>query len=498
MALDKLIVWNGDAIERRFKRSYKIAAPEADVDNGQPVVDARTARDLVLPLIANAITTADTSSLDGRTDADLDAIGRAEGIARPAAVGASGYVLASTAAGGATIYQGDEWRPDNSQIRYQCAITGTYADGAQVPIVGLDVGPGTNLPAGATGEWSAPRSGCNAAAVVWSEGLTGGRDQADNEEYKALIVERRARPAVGANEAAYVALMEDPAATGIAVQRAFVWPAIQGTGMIGASFTMRPATPGGSRIPSSAQLAIMEAALVGTFYGDDGIMMISLAEEAATLKLRATWKKAAAGWSSSIAWPPYNGGAAVYVDNAAAITASALRVTSASTTTVPLVGQAIGLFSTEAVIGGVTQPGFEKKTIATVTEVVAGESWDLTFDMSAGASSLFVPANGALVSPWSDSLNLIVPPVVDYFDHMGPGEMLDPLPDPGRRARRQPENPESWPSILSNRIDAAVQESPAVRSATLVEPSTTEPTSTGTLGVLAYLRRLTDMAVYAE
>jgi hypothetical protein len=109
-----------------------------------------------------------------------------------------------------------------------------------------------------------------------------------------------------------------------------------------------------------------------------------------------------------------------------------------------------------------------------------------------------VPANGALVSPWSDSLNLIVPPVVDYFDHMGPGEMLDPLPDPGRRARRQPENPESWPSILSNRLDALVQEVPAVRSATLVEPSTTEPTSTGTLGVLAYVRRLTDMAVYSE
>ena len=58
--------------------------------------------------------------------------------------------------------------------------------------------------------------------------------------------------------------------------------------MIGASFTMRPATPGGSRIPSSAQLAIMEAALVGTFYGDDGIRMISLAEEAATPNLIVT------------------------------------------------------------------------------------------------------------------------------------------------------------------------------------------------------------------
>jgi len=495
---DKLIVWDGKAIERAHLRSLKIAIPDLDVSSGQPLVEARIARDMVLPLMANAVATADTSSLDNRLSSDLDAIGAAEGIARPPAVGASGYVLASTATGGATIFAGDEWRPKGSKTRYQCAVTALYADGDQVPVVGLDVGPGTNLPAGTEGEWSNPRTGCSPSAAVWSEGLTGGRDQANAEEYKSVIVERRARPAVGANEAAYLALIEDPKATGIAVQRAFVWPAITGTGMVGASFTMRPASPGGSRLPSEAQLAIMLAALEGTFYGDDGIVMISIAEEPATLKFRATWKKAAAGWASSAAWPPYNGGVAVYVDNGAAITASAMRVTSASATDAPLVGQVIGLFNTAAQIDGETRPGFERKTILTVTEVVAGESWDLTFDMAAGASSVFVPANGALVSPWSDSLNLIVPPVVAYFDGMGPGEMLATLPDPGRRARRQPENPESWPSIISNRLDALVQGVSAVRSATLVEPSTTEATSTGTLGVLAYLRRLTDMAVYSE
>ena len=64
--------------------------------------------------------------------------------------------------------------------------------------------------------------------------------------------------------------------------------------------------------------------------------------------------------------------------------------------------------------------------------------------------------------------------------------------------RRQPENPEAWPSEISNKIDALVQAVDAVRSATLVEPASTEATSTGTLGVLAYLRRLTDLAVYSE
>jgi len=498
MALDKLIVWTGETIERKFKRSYLIAAPAADVDNGQPVVDARVARDLVLPLVQNAVVIGDTSSLDGRTDADLDATGEAEGVKRPQAVGASGYVIARTATSGATIFAGDEWRPTNSRVRYQCAVTTLYGDGDQVPIVGLDVGPGTDLPAGTEGEWSTPRTGCLPTAAVWSEGLTGGRDQATNEEYKAVIIDRRAHPSVGANEAAYVAFVEDPFATGIAVQRAFVWPAIMGTGMIGVTFTMRPATPGASRIPSEAQLGIMEASLATKFYSDDGFIMISLAEEAATARFRATWRKSAAGWVDVTPFPVYNSGVAVVVDNGAAITASTFRVTSATSTTAPVVGQSIGVFNVASRVDGVTQPAFERKTIAGVTEVVSGKSWDLAFDMSAGASSLFVPSNGALVSPWSDSLNLIVPPVVAYFDGMGPGEMIDPLPDPGRRGRRQPENPESWPSEIGNRLDALVQGVSAVRSATLVDPDGTEPTSTGTLGVLAYLRRLTDMAVYPE
>lgn len=501
---DTTLVWDGPTIERKFLRSYKIAAPDADTSGGQPIVDARAARDMILPIMQNARKIGDTSSLDNRTEADLDAIGKAEGVERPPAVGASGYVVVSTATGGATIFAGDEIRPRGSKVRYQCAATGLYdgnTEGAeQVLVVGLDVGPGTNLPAGTEMEWSNPRPGCSQFATVWTEGLTGGRPQADNDEYKALIIDRRARPAVAGNEAEYAAVIEDPKRTGIAVQKAFVWPAIKGTGTVGASFTMRPASPGGSRLPSSAQLALMLAALEGAFPGDDGPMMITLAEQAATIQLRATWKKTAAGWAGSIVWPAYIDGDPVVVDGAVAIEADGFRVTTGTATDAPLVGQVIGVFNTAAVDPetGETRPGFERKTIATVTEVVADESWDLTFDMDAGASSVFVPADGALVSPWSDSLNLVTPPVVAYFDGMGPGEMLDPLPDPGRRGRRQPESPEAWPSIISNRIDALVQGVSAVRSATLVYPAATEATTTGDLGVLAYLRRLTDMAVYSE
>lgn len=73
MALDKLIVPTGATLERWFKRSFKIAAPDADVDSGQPAVEARACRDLALPLVQNAVTTADTSSRqphDGRSERD--------------------------------------------------------------------------------------------------------------------------------------------------------------------------------------------------------------------------------------------------------------------------------------------------------------------------------------------------------------------------------------------------------------------------------------------
>ncbi len=495
---DQTVAWDLPTIQSKFKRSYKIAAPQADAENGQPAIDARAAADMQLVLHTNAQRTGDTSSLDNRTDADLDAIGEAEGVPRPPAVGSTGYLVIEAATGGTTIFAGDEVKPKNGSVRFQCSVTALYADGASVLVVAIDVGPGTNLGADTEMEWSNPRSGCIPGCAVWDEGLTGGRDRADNDEYKALIIERRGNPAVAGNDAAYQAVIEDPFAHGVAVQKAFTNPAIKGPGTTGATFTVRPETPGGSRVPSTAQLAIVGAAVEGSMPGDDGVFMYALVDQSVEIQLRASWRKAAAGWADQVPWPEYIASNAVRVDNAVTIAAAGFRVTTDGTTEAPLVGQSIGAFNLVSVVEGETRPGFERKTIDTVTEVVANKSWDLTFDMDAGASSLFVPEDGALVSPWSDSLNLVTPPIVDYFDHTGPGEMVATFYDPGRRQRRQPENPEEWPSVITNRIDSLVQDVVAVRSATLVAPASTLSMSVGVPGVLAYLPRLTDLAVYAE
>lgn len=492
MALpDRIQVFSRDELVRRFLRSYKVAQPEADTSKeGQPYIEARVDADMQLPIYANIQTIGDSHSLDNRTEEELDAIGAVEGIERPPAVGSSGYVLARTAVGGSTIFADDELTYPPTGNRYTVAATALYANGGQVPIVGVDTGLGSDLPAGAELEWTNPRPGCESLAPVWSEGLTGGREQAAAEEYKALIRERRKSPVGVGNEAAYLALIEDARAHGIAVQKAFVYPAIKGTGTIGCTFIMRPITPGGSRIPSTAQLGIMGATLEGAFSFDDGIFMVAMAEQTAAVSFLAAWKANATGWADINPFPSYISGAQMAVSGSISITSSSFRVVTSGTSARPVVGQTIALYDASTA-------SFKKKRIASVTQVVANKQWNLTFDMSANASDDFVPAAGALVSPWSDSLNLITGAVVGYFDAMGPGEMVSTFYDRGRRQKRQPESPDSWTSEISSQLDRAVQGVAAVRSASLLVPSSTQSTTVGTPGALVYVRRLTDMAVYA-
>ena len=479
-------------IKRAFTRSFKIAQPAADTGVGSAVdLDARVAADMALVLHADAQAIGDTSSLRSRAGAQLDAIGAVEGVPRPPAVGASGYIIVSAGLGGSTIYQGDELTYAPTTARYIVTTTKLYAPASQCAVVGLDTGPDTDLPAGAVLEWTNPRPGCNSTAVVWDDGLTGGRNAASDDEYVAKIIERRKNPPAAGNDAAYQALVEDPFAHGVAVLKSFTWPACLGSGAVGFGFLLRPAIPGGSRIPSAAQLEIVGAACEGSFPADDDQFAITIAEQAATVAFQVAWRKSAAGWANDSPWPEYVASTPVAVSNAVAITSAGFRIVTIGVVSAPLPGKVIALYDASG-------PAFRRKTIATVTEVVAEKQYDLTFDMTAGAPDAFVPTAGALVSPWSDSLDLAVPAATGYFDGMGPGEMVPTFYDPGRRQRRQPENPEEWPSEIGPRLDALVQAVSAVRSGTLVIPASTSITQIGINGALAYVRRLTDLAFYGQ
>lgn len=490
-------VFSRAEIIRRYKRDYQLRVPTADVGTGtQPDIDAGLLAEQLLILHNDAVVIGRSTNVDDAAGDALDTKhGEPDGTPRLDPAGASGFAVVEAATGGTTIFEDDELTYAPTGKRYRCSVTNLYADGGLVPIEGIDTGPTSNLDAGAILTWVSPRPGCAATCEVYEQsdgaGLTGGRDEENDDDYRIRIKAKRANPPASGNDAAYIAAIE--AYPGIGIQKAFTWPCVTGPGVTAFSFTLRPETPGATRIPSSAQLAAVRAALQALFPGDDGIKAAQLIGEDVSIVLSVTWSKRANGFADAVTWPPYIAGDMVVVDNAVTPTATSFRLTTATSTTAPQVGQTIAFYDT-------ANQAFVNKRIGAVTVVSAGLSWTITVDTANNASDeAYVPADGDIASPWSDSLNSIVASVVSYFDGLGPGEMVASFADPGIRQRRQPENPESWPSAVSNRLVSSVLGVAAVNDAELTVPTSLPSAPTiGAPGLSAYLLQLADFAVFPQ
>lgn len=490
-----LRVFTRDEIRDKYLRDNTLRDPDAQVGPGsQPYVDASTFADQMVLVGYNAVVIS-----NGTTDANsagtwLDQRGAGAGVPRGEATGASGFVTITASAGGTLIAEGKEIRHKASRLRFQCSVTATYLDGAQVPVIGIDTGPETNLAAGEAMEWTAPPIGCGPTAIVFEQsdgtGLTGGRDAQLDPEYRAEIQLQRANPKASGNDAAYQqAVLSTP---GIGIQAAFTVPAIKGPGTTGVMFTLRPATPGAGRRPNAAQLSFVENNLKIQFPGDDGIFMCQLLAQPTTVIFGVTWSKAASGWADTTTWPPYIASDPVVVDNAVAITPTSFRLTTGTLTTTPQVGQTIAFYDG-------TAGRFRQKRIGAVAVVVAGLSWDITCDTTNNASDTsYTPVDGQIASPWSESLNVLVTPILLHLDGLGPGEQVPTFFDPGTRQRRQPESPAAWPHVLTNRLLTGLFGVAAVGDIVLLEPAVPHATTIGTPGVLSYLQELGDLAVFEQ
>lgn len=198
----------------KYKRDYLLRVPGADVGtNTQPDIDANLLAEQMLILDNDAVIIGRSTNID---DASGDAIdrnfGNPEGVPRLDPVGASGFVVISASSGGTTIFAGDELTYAATGARYQCTRTDLYDDGDNCPIEGIDTGPSTDLDAGTILTWASPRPGCEDTCTVYERsdgsGLTGGRDEENDDDYRARIKERRANPPASGNTAAYIEAIE--------------------------------------------------------------------------------------------------------------------------------------------------------------------------------------------------------------------------------------------------------------------------------------------------
>ncbi len=479
-----------DALIAKYTRDYKFRNPDAIVGPGSVAyLDASLIADYVMPLYAEANNLAGGHLTSTQIEDEAESLGLPR---RLPATGATGFVIAKTATGGATIRQGSELRHDATSTRYQCLVTALYQDGALVPVQGTDTGVGTNLPAGTVLKWTAPAPGLLAPATVFEDaygnGLTGGAPEESDDQIQARIDYQKRNPAVAGNASHYVrAIKETP---GVPVEAAWAYPCIQGPGGNAVLFTIRPTSPGANRIPSGLLVAQVAANLAAIFPGDDNIIQCTITPEPTDLALRVRWKRSASGWMDATPWPPYSATAPFRVS--AVTTPVIFQVQTTDPAPVPpQPGRTIAFWDAATL-------SFKKKRIATVTVASPG-TYDLTVDLAGNASDpTFFPVVGQRVSPWSEDMIDLAAAVVAHFDTRGPGEQVANYFDlAGIRERRTPPSAgDEYPKDLDGNLQTDLQAVPSVNTIVVAEPDIPHEPPIGVRAVASYMLTVGQVSVF--
>lgn len=467
-----------DVLLTRWLRDYKLRKPDVDTRPGSRVhIDGSVVADTLLPVFADAAAAGNAVALKDKTSAGLET--EAEGLGIPKrlpAAGGLGFVTIGASAGGGLILAGAELKDERTGFRYVCRATKVYFDGNPVPIRGVDTGPATNLPAGSVLRWTTTPIGIKPTATVLADpdgnGLKGGREQETDPELLRRIEDARANPAASGNAAAVRRFVREAAAAlGIPLQETFVFPCTAGPGTTAYAFTMRPSSVGGSRAPSSADIAEILAHITGELPGDDGLFACAIVDTPTDFKVKVLWA-GTTGWADAQPWP-------VIADDfyvSAVTDATHFSVDSdAASPTAPQVGQSIAFYNDSTGL-------FVPKRIATVT---GSGPWAIACDTTTNATDTsYVPTVNERMCPWSDALQDLVTPLVTQMGTLGPGEMVAAPFDAGLRQKRDPASPQRWPTSIRHKdIETALGAVPSVADVIVASPTLPYETPVGTKNV---------------
>lgn len=470
-----------DEIALQYQRDYKFHQPTAVVGAGTAAeVRGNAIADTLLPVYADAKAVAQNSKLADMSEAALNKECEAIGIAtRLPASGATGYVIISASTGGGTIQAGDELRDPKTTIRARVLRTDVYGQDAYCAVETIDTGPTANLAEDTRMTWVTQRPGIASTAVVAGqngEGLEGGRDQEPLDSQRERIADAKANPASAGNDAEIRKVVRET--PNVPVQEVFTYPCTDGPGTTCYAFTLRPATAGGSRAPNATQVGLTLANLLGELPSDDGIIACLTVEEPTYTELLIRWVDGAPGWADISPWP-------------ASVTLVVGTPTDAYNFTVdsePKVGATFAFYDAD------TQTFARKKVLSYVANM---GNWDVVCDQTNGASSSFVPATLAAVSPWSDSLDTLVPKLVEVYDRVGPGEMVASFFDEGMRQKRMPPStPKRFMHTLTGKSFDGIEDLADVDELDVNSPTLPYVTPVGTVNVSVNLLTLGDVAVY--
>lgn len=200
--------------------------------------------------MANCVIKADELMPDTATLTSLDRVAIPLGLSRRAASGSLGLVIYNASA--TSVVTTGAILLDSTGLRYQVTTGGTYSNGDLISIAAVDTGSATNQAAGNALRWLAPPAFASLTALVNTGGFTNGVDAEDDETFRNRIYARLQNFPAGGNWQ-YVATVAE--ASSPSVQKAFVYPAIQGGATLHVAVVAPPTATNKNRDVAAATIA---------------------------------------------------------------------------------------------------------------------------------------------------------------------------------------------------------------------------------------------------
>lgn len=392
---------------------------------------------------ANAILKADELMPDTATGDALARIAALFGLSKQAAAGSVGAVILS-ASSATTIATGSQL-VDGSGQTYQVTTGGIYSDQASVPIAAITTGKSTNLEEGDILRWVSTPAFADEKASVGTGGLTNGVDAEDDEALRQRLFSllQNAPRSGNAEHVAEIAEASTPS-----VQKAFVYPAIQGPSTFHVAVTAAPTSTNKSRDIASATLTGTVTPYIQGQYPEHAYSVISTvanvdADVAFGLVLpeapTASPPGPGGGWLDGTPWPAPD-----------ASTTWRCTVTSVTSTTV------ITVDATTSPTANVTRicwlSPYEWKLYQAVVTAVSGTSGAYVITLDQPFVGILT---GNYIWPACQNAQAYVDAVLAAFALMGPGEKTSNASALVRGYRR-PRPAAGWPCTLGGHLTRAI------------------------------------------
>jgi len=421
---------------------------------------------------ANNIVRCDDQMADTSTGEGIDRIGAIfEKVKQPAAGSVGPIIMASSQPSpvvtGAIL-------TDTAGLRYKVSSGGVYNNGDPITVEAEDTGAATNHPEGDVLQWANAPPFADDKVRVGPGGLINGIDAENDEVLRSRIYETVRTPASSGN---WEDVAEDAEDSTPRVQKAFVYPAVQGPSTTDVAVTAAPTLTSKSRVLNSIIInSLVKPYVIGRHPTNAHLTITSVEDVEVDVAIGLAVPSAptanppgpGGGWLDGSPWPAPNA-VTTFRCIVTAVTSSTQFTVDAQTPPIEDVAHIMWLSP------------IDWKVYTSRITLVTGTAGAYVITLEEPFTGIFV---GCLISPQVQNASIYLAQLLSRFELMGPGEK-SANPSALVRGFRHPVPSLNWPYTLGQHLLKGINDQAEVSTSQFLYRDDGTTTMTGPGGELA-------------